>query len=144
MRFRRKRLLINRPLQFRVIGYLGSVSLAALGYVFIVFRQNQAKMNALLSGSGSPPTALAFELSALNNHFIWQFTITMTVMTLIFVIVGLWITHRVAGPIHRLKLDLTEFLNGKNVGKIHFRKGDEFKDLLDLINKIIARDKTPN
>jgi hypothetical protein len=128
-------------MQLKVIGYLGMVSLVALFYVFLLSRANQAKINGLMVANGMPPTALAIDLGAMNAQFINQFAVALLVMTVCFIGVGLWITHRVAGPIHRLKLDLAEYLNGKKIDRIHFRKGDEFKDLLELINKIIARDK---
>jgi signal transduction histidine kinase len=49
------------------------------------------------------------------------------------------VTHRIAGPIYRIQQDLTGILQGKPVTPIHLRCGDEFHELADLLNQVIAK-----
>ncbi len=52
---------------------------------------------------------------------------------------GLYLSHRIAGPIHRMKAHL-KFLqeNPKNFDKVHFRKKDYFDDLEEAFNEFIV------
>jgi len=52
------------------------------------------------------------------------------------IIVFLIITHRIAGPLHRLETDLGEIAKGNLTKNIRLRKKDEFKDLAAIINSL--------
>ena len=55
---------------------------------------------------------------------------------------GLFISHKMAGPVYRIKKTLQEAVDGNvDVTKIHFRlrKGDELKELVDALNGFIAK-----
>lgn len=52
--------------------------------------------------------------------------------------VGLWaygISHKIAGPIHRLKNDLNRKINGEDVN-FSFRENDYFSEIPELMNKL--------
>lgn len=42
--------------------------------------------------------------------------------------------QQITGPIHRLKMDLDSFVEGKSPGPTQLRKGDYFQSLADSIN----------
>lgn len=50
--------------------------------------------------------------------------------------VGLLISHRMAGPVYRMRRALDEMSAGNLSGKIHLRKKDDFKHLADGINRL--------
>jgi hypothetical protein len=55
---------------------------------------------------------------------------------------GLFISHKMAGPVFRIKKTLQEAVDGNvDVSKIHFRlrKGDELKELVDALNGFIGK-----
>ena len=55
---------------------------------------------------------------------------------------GLFISHKMAGPVYRIKKPLQEVVDGTvDVSKVHFRlrKGDELKELVDALNGFIAK-----
>ena len=56
----------------------------------------------------------------------------------------LFYSHRITGPMVRLRKYLQDACEGKPVGKLTFRKNDDFFDISDLINKFmeISRKKT--
>ncbi|MBI4375194.1 MAG: hypothetical protein HY549_01970 [Elusimicrobia bacterium] len=51
---------------------------------------------------------------------------------------GLYYSHRLAGPIYRIRRALQEAQEGKPVPPIVLRKNDQFKDLAEDINRLLA------
>ena len=47
---------------------------------------------------------------------------------------GLFITHKIVGPIYRLRGTLQDLKEGKSSGELKFREGDEFHDLAGEFN----------
>lgn len=71
---------------------------------------------------------------------------TLTVISLclgsigIICLIAAWsiiVTHRIAGPIYRIEQDLKRVLQGENIDPIHLRRGDEFQELVKLLNQLI-------
>lgn len=46
-------------------------------------------------------------------------------------------SHRMAGPIHNIKRSLRKLAEGEDVQHIRIRKGDEFQELVDELNRVI-------
>ena len=53
----------------------------------------------------------------------------------IITIFSLFFSHRMAGPLYRIRKTLTEYLEHKNPLPIRLRNGDHFEDIADLINR---------
>ena len=51
-------------------------------------------------------------------------------------LISLVLSHRIAGPIFRLKLLVDELAEGKDVPPIKFRNSDEFKELAESFEKL--------
>ena len=49
---------------------------------------------------------------------------------------ALFLSHRVAGPLSRVKLTLQKMAQGEDPGKVSFRRNDYFQELADLLNKV--------
>jgi hypothetical protein len=56
-------------------------------------------------------------------------------------IFSLFFSHKMAGPIYKIKKILTEYTNNEKVEAITLRKGDFFHDLAHLINKALKLEK---
>lgn len=54
-------------------------------------------------------------------------------------LVALELSHRIAGPLYRMEKDLDERLAGLAKGPIKLRPKDEFKILVEKINKLIGK-----
>ena len=65
---------------------------------------------------------------------IWPWVAAVIVL---FGIISIFITHKVAGPVYRLKKCLTEITRGNLDIKIKLRKGDDLKDLAEHINILV-------
>lgn len=59
------------------------------------------------------------------------------------IIVFTFITHRIAGPMHRIETDLAEIGNGDLTKVIHLRKKDEFKTLAGIVNNMVKNLRNP-
>ena len=135
----RKTYLINKRFQFVFIGYFLGLSLAsctgfyiAITYYFIELEKKA--MGEIDSGH------VFFEFlkqqqQGLNFHFF----ITSFVIIILGVIGGLYISHKGAGPIHRLTTYLEENSKSKECPLITFRKGDFFPELKAALNSFIKR-----
>ena len=64
--------------------------------------------------------------------------ITVSILNL-FVIIGfsLFFSHRMAGPIHRIKMTLEGYVANKSVTSIRLRKKDHFSEVAELLNKAL-------
>jgi methyl-accepting chemotaxis protein len=56
---------------------------------------------------------------------------------LILIVANIYYSHKIIGPIHRLKNELERKLSGEEIPAIRFRKNDPFQELAELINKVL-------
>ncbi|MCX5777890.1 MAG: hypothetical protein NTU66_01510 [Elusimicrobia bacterium] len=69
---------------------------------------------------------------------IWKpLLLVLLINILILVIANIYYSHKIAGPIFRLKSQLQRKLNGEDIPAIRFRKNDPFQELAELINKVL-------
>ncbi len=66
------------------------------------------------------------------------FTRLGLITPLVFVI-AIVLSHRIAGPIYRIKKTLDEISKGDYAKRLHLRKTDELKDVADSINRAIDK-----
>ncbi len=52
-------------------------------------------------------------------------------------ILGIFRSHRIAGPVYRMEMDIMRVLQGEKAVKIRLRKKDKLKSLADKINRLI-------
>lgn len=55
------------------------------------------------------------------------------------VAVGLYFSHKLAGPIYRFKIELQRIAEGQEARPIRLRKGDDFQDVADALNSALGR-----
>lgn len=125
-KFQRKKKLVNSGLQLRLIGAFGG--LAALACLFQVYLVHSTLMPVIRTSKGPPDNAELYGV-LINNV-----TITFAVLFPLMLVVGVLITHRVAGPIYRFEQHLTAIAKGENPGVCRIRQGDELQGLCDAIN----------
>jgi hypothetical protein len=64
------------------------------------------------------------------------------IIMLIISILGIFYSHRIAGPVYRIDKDIEKALAGEKGIKIRLRKGDKLQELAEKVNKLIeAYDK---
>jgi signal transduction histidine kinase len=137
----RSKVLIDSRLQFKVVSLLGLVAfLAALALVATVY-MHHLKVAAYIEQAQMSPKALASDFRELTEILMTRLLVIVVLMVGTFMFLGLVLTHRIAGPMYRLRTELSKMLQGKEISKIQFRKDDEFQDLSQLINQLVERCK---
>lgn len=76
-----------------------------------------------------PKTVLAAQKDLISYLILIQ-----SVITLLVFIVFIFFTHKIAGPIFKLKLHLSKILQGEPITPLTFRNGDYFRDLADEVS----------
>jgi nitrogen fixation/metabolism regulation signal transduction histidine kinase len=63
----------------------------------------------------------------------------LAVMVFFIGVLGIFITHKVAGPIYKMKLLLKQVADGKMKVQARLRKGDELQDFFDVFAHMVDR-----
>ena len=121
-RFGRRIYLINRRLQLGVLLYSFCIAL--------VVSLLHAVFDKIVIGRMDSPFSL-------GGPILVAFTSSLVIFTMA-MIYGLYLTNRIAGPIHRLRLHMEQVAAGTEREPLQFRQGDFFAELLEPYNKIIA------
>ena len=88
--------------------------------------------------------AITIEKRGINSFELYFLPILLVSILYLFIIAvfGLFISHKMAGPIYRIKKTLLEASKGNvNIKELEFRlrKRDELQDLVDALNKFLDK-----
>ena len=138
-KFRRRRYLINKPLQFIYSGIM--IYLLLIGIIVVGVATYYLTFNTILdeleSQGGLPQ---AYDMVRNINLLITKRVGTMLVVVLVFAFgLGVYYLHRIAGPIYRIEKTVREMAEGKKVEPLRLRKKDFFKSLAEAVNKLIEK-----
>jgi methyl-accepting chemotaxis protein len=64
------------------------------------------------------------------------------VIMVIITVIGLFYSHRIAGPVFRIEQDLSRVLDGETGVRIRLRKKDALKSLANKINQLIEKSES--
>jgi hypothetical protein len=126
----KRRIRLVRPrLQLRLIGSFFGVALLALSLQYMVFLRVLAQTALSLPHDGA---ALMTQAPARLGIV---FAISAAVLLPATFAVGLLVTHRIVGPIHRFEAYLRQVIARETVEPCRLRRGDELNELCELINR---------
>lgn len=133
--WRRRNFFIKKELQGRYIfSFFVFVIIGSIIFTLIFSLLSSNTLTIIYENSnlriGKTPLILIKEI--LSAHWIFIATAGVAV-----VIVSMFLTHRVAGPIYRFEKSIEEMTRGHFNFKIHLRKKDEGKELAQMINQLI-------
>ncbi|MFB6344144.1 MAG: hypothetical protein ABEK50_00020 [bacterium] len=130
---RRQRIVINRSFQWKMVGLLAGTLLSAL-ILFGSFAWYQYQLIQQFM-------ALHTEhLASVNGEIAYYATVIGTAFLLLFalgVLLAIRLTHRVVGPVNRLRDELELMRKKDEINVLAVRDDDELKDLVEAINKVI-------
>lgn len=135
----RKILLINKPFQLSLIGWLSFLSaiLVLIFYSTIWYFFYSFKKEAIAQGLQEGHVFFAFlneQKNSIDHIFIYS-----SIAAILFIYIGgLFLSHKVAGPLHQLTLHLKNH-NKENVPALYFRKSDYFIELQEAFNEFLQR-----
>ena len=130
--YRRSHWLVDRGLQFRFVRAMLLVLLlmaaAAILGVYAALWLTLYSYELLSDAS----------IVALFNTVSWTVVLELIVLVPIVSWLGIFLTHKIAGPLVRIRAALAEMEHGKFDIHITLRKGDALVDLAEDINRLAA------
>ena len=132
----RKKKLIKTALQLKLIGTF--MALACVASLFQVFLLNRS----LLRLARDLPSELKGGEQALLNQLPGVLTtnllMSLGVLVPLMLLIGIAVTHRIAGPLYNFENHLNAIARGEDRGRCSIRKGDELQELCSSINDAVA------
>jgi methyl-accepting chemotaxis protein len=132
---RRKIFLINRKFQFRFSFYVCSWLFAlSMIYPLIIFQL----FDFFVRSAAIDPMGPALEkLYHARNEVIWLLIGIQTFFLAITFLISLFVSHRIAGPLEKLKRYFEAAKNGDLKTDLKFRKFDHFQELAQGYNDMM-------
>ncbi len=134
--YKRRIRLIRPRLQLRLIMSITGVAVLALALQYMVFMRVLAAVALSLPNDGA---ALMTEIS---SKLLAIAVLTLAMLLPAALLVGVLVTHRIAGPLYRFEVYLKQVLAGEQRGECRLREGDELQDLCALINQVTAAQRS--
>jgi methyl-accepting chemotaxis protein len=124
--FKRKQIYINMDLQFKY----------SLILVFTMFIEMILVGVALLYVLTQPKP----DIPGANIYFIYKAVLAIIVfLTLCNITVGVYMSHKIAGPLFRFVMCIREVANGNLKIQVNLRKGDELRELEAAFNDMTEK-----
>lgn len=134
---KRRRILVERGFQFRyttLVIILMIVYGAVLSWLVYYFTWSAA-LRAVSPGFSRP--ALNELFTRLNYSLLITVLCALLMGALVGFLTSLYFSHRVAGPLYRIKKVAREATEGNPVEEIRIRKKDELKDVVNEVNLLL-------
>jgi len=134
-KFKRKQIYINMDLQFKY----------SLILIFTMFIEMVIVGLAVLYVFSQPKP----EIPGANLYFIYRVVLAIIIfLTLCNITVGVYLSHKVAGPLFRFVACTQEVLKGNLKIMVNLRKGDElrelegaFNDMTEKLRSVVRQDR---
>ena len=136
----RRHWFIYPSFQGRVIAFGLGISAVGLILIYLALMYFFRHCVTVLLGSGLSGQHPVFRFLEEQEHFMSVIFIFVLVMSVaISVIVGIFFSHRVAGPLYGLRKQLDAIAAGAPPKPIQFRKNDYFQEIATSFNAAFAK-----
>jgi methyl-accepting chemotaxis protein len=135
--FRRRIYFIEKKLQAKYI-MLTVVSLVLYTGIFVILVFSPYMITLHFDYPLAEKTEAARALLLLHGT-VWP---GLVAAIFFFSLLSVFITHKVAGPLFRMKKDISQVVEGDLNVVVRLRKGDDMKDLAEKINLLIEELRT--
>lgn len=142
---KKKSLLINPQFQWKLIGYVGLLTLLILGTVLGLFQYGFQQFQVIGETAGLPADHIYFQFIQMQQSLLYNVLAVLSIIVaLILLFGGLFISHKIAGPIYRMQKSLREMSANQPVelNEIKFRDKDFFPELADAFNELVRSYKS--
>lgn len=133
--YRRRILVINRPFQLRFCVYI-SAWVAALCFIYPLIVANLFDYFARYMQM-DPGHADVGVLFSTRKSVVTLLIVTEGVFLMLTFLLSVFMSHRIAGPLYKLRKNMDEFSKGNFDRKLAFRKKDYFPELAADFNQMV-------
>lgn len=134
--YRRRHYFIKKEFQFKFI--LKFCLIILVGVIFSTGLLFLFSQGTLTSSFQQSRLVIKNTASAILPAVIYTNLITLGLITLATIVVTIFISHKIAGPMFRFEKDLKEIGEGDLTKNIGLRKKDQLTDMAVSLNKMIA------
>ncbi len=127
--YRRRIKVVDGRFQYRMIAV--SLSVVLLGLVVFAAVAALWYLLARASGRSPAPELLLVILPPL--------LVNDLAIMLVAIVVGISLTHRIAGPVYRMAADIDRALAGERGVRVALRRRDSLSELAEKVNALIER-----
>lgn len=135
--YRRRIIIINKPFQVRFAFYVTTWIFAlSIFYPLVIFNL----YNTFAKYMSLDPAGPSAQVIAQTRNDVLLLLIGFSVLFVVITLVlSLYLSHRIAGPLYKLKKAMLDSTTGPLVNKIQFRDEDHFKDLAQSYNLLMDK-----
>ena len=135
--FLRRQYLINSKLQLRIaMAMVIEVALITATLSLILLYVNDYYLGLITYFVGSAE-AEQISLSDISRGMYFFIFGGVAFSSVVFALIGIFVSHKVAGPLYRLKRYMTIVRNGRYSHEIRFRKDDQLHDMAEAFNQMV-------
>ena len=127
----RSRKLVNSSLQLKLIVVFVSLASVAAMFQAVLFNGSITRLATAMTTDGQ---ALS---DALPGMLAWNLGLTLGLLVPGLLVVGLAVTHRIAGPIFVFERFLAQLARGERPDPVKLRQGDELQALCERLNEAV-------
>lgn len=132
---RRRRYIVSKKFQLRYVKLiLLVVFLTAFVTGFSIYYNSWVLLGEKLA-TVYPQGRLVALFNTVNIRLAFNLLIVIILCTAI----GILTSHKIAGPLYRIKLFLGRMIEGDYSGRLRLRKNDELHDLAEIINRLAEK-----
>jgi signal transduction histidine kinase len=137
---KRKIIMINPKFQLAFMAYMVITAMVMIGifYGANIYFINEFREMGQSIGLASDHVFFEF-LGEQKSKLTLFFAVSAAVAFVMLCLAGLFISHRVAGPLYHLNSYMQDISEGKDVAEVKFRKGDFFPELANGMNSVMRR-----
>lgn len=138
IRYKRKQYLVAKKFQLKYTGLiLALVFLTGILCSYVVYYTSM-----FLLGDKLANVYPQGRLIAIVNMVNMRILLSLLLVTPLVVVIGIYASHRIAGPIYRIEKFLNDMASGGFSNQLILRKNDELISLANGINRVIESVKT--
>ena len=135
----RKVILINRNFQLSLLFKISLMGVLIEGIFYSANFYFFKKMEDQAIQAGLNPDYIFFQYLDTQKVLMNKVFLISTILTIVVIVWGgLYLSHKVAGPLYRLTQHMKNF-NINNIEPVKFRKGDYFPEIEETFNEFIKR-----
>ncbi|MDH4210086.1 MAG: hypothetical protein OEV79_01375 [candidate division WOR-3 bacterium] len=133
MKLQRRNYIVHKKFQFRMLGlmlflvFVITLLITLINHYFFL-----SSIVDFIENYGRAPTGS--ELIVASTR---PLLIILPVAFLFLAVVCIFVSHRIAGPLYRLKMFMEKVQNGDYTVTLRFRKGDAIHDVADSFNQMV-------
>jgi len=133
----RKRYLVNKPLQLSYAFYL----ILFTGLMIVIFGLslwyiNKIYLDFFQKIAGQDVVSPSY-ISSIQNQFLIGIPIAVVLVSCLLLVLGVYISHRIAGPAYRITKNLNSIGIDNQMDTIQIRKRDQLKEMADAFNHMV-------